>query len=152
MESSHVKRLADNGVNIMGQLYSGFCESVLRSIFDATNASNKLCLGKSATQEVSASSYTAQTNVAADWSFSTVNGKATAQNQGKVFFPINSSAASYTTSHFMARARMVSNAPIVYSHAWELGTITVAQNQRVKINAYVSGKHRGISIQLWETT
>lgn len=138
----------------MGTVYSNFAADVVSLMVasdkygtPADSDYTRLCLGSDETTECSGGNYASVPTTAAGWSAS--GGVAT--NANRVYFPINESSTAYTAAYFMIRHRIGTSGtakPIIYSHAFELGSMSVGQNQRVKLNAYNASLHRGIYIKL----
>lgn len=159
----------------MGKLHSGFPMVVLRSIF---SNSALLCLGNASGQEfaidedddeTTGTNYNSASGSAASWAFSTEDGRATAVNNGKVYWP--EAAANYPAqvATLLIRGAFTdydveqdpraagynerdARTPILYRFDTVNTALTVIPATRVKLNKYIAGANRGLKVQLWLPT
>lgn len=129
----------------MGVLSGTFPAFALGKIFSSTG---KIGLGTSATDPVSGGGYADVSASAASWSTPATSGNvASLYNNGKVYFP--EATTAYSVNHVHIKNHIGSgNDLILYAVAVDSLSVSVAD--RVKINKYVSGADRGVTVSLWE--
>ena len=129
----------------MGVLASTFPAFALRKIF---SSDGKIGLGTSASTPVSGGDYDDVDASSAQWSTpETANNVASLHNNGKVYFP--EATASYTVNHIHIKNHIGGGTNLIL-YAIAVDSLTLSVADRVKINKYVAGGNRGVTVSLWE--